>query len=105
MLLDSVRNRRDRWLRGMGCRHKSGTILFRDVFLSVVELGGKCHLLATIRDAGQRELAEALREDARFLRFSNAVIAGAAATSTIEHAIRFCLRQVRDYRYRAPSIT
>lgn len=99
MLLDSVRNRRDRWLRGMGCRHKSGTILFRDVLPSVVELGGKCHVLATIRDARQRELAEALREDARFMRFSNAVIAGAAAASTIEHAIRFCLRQVCDYTH------
>jgi hypothetical protein len=99
MLLDSVRNRRDRWLRGMGCRHKSGTIIFRDVLPSVVELGGKSHVLATIRDSRQRELAEALREDARFMRFSNAVIAGAAAASTIEHAIRFCLRQVCDYAH------
>jgi PAS domain S-box-containing protein len=99
MLLDSVRNRRDRWLRGMGCRPKSGTIIFCDVLPSVVELGGKCHVLATIRDARQRELAEASREDARFMRFSNAVIVGAAAASTIEHAIRFCLRQVCDYTH------
>jgi PAS domain S-box-containing protein len=97
LLLDSVRNRRDRWLRGVGCRHKSGTIIFRDVLPSVVELDGKSYVLATIRDARQRELAEALRDDARFMRFSNAVIAGAASTSTIEHAIRFCLRQVCDY--------
>lgn len=97
MLLEAVRSRRGQWLRGMSCRHKSGTIIFRDIFLSVVELGGKWHVLATIRDARQRELAGALREDARFMRFSNAVIAGAAATLTIEHAIRFCLRQVCDY--------
>ena len=99
MLLDSVKNRRDRWLRGMGCRHKSGTIIFRDVLPAVVQLDGKSHVLATIRDARQRELAEALREDAPFMRFSNAVIAGAASTSTVEHAIRFCLRQVCDYTH------
>ena len=97
ILLDSVRNQRDKWLRGMACRQKSGCIVFRDVLPSVVRVGGKSHILATIHDARQRELSEVLREDARFMRFSNAVATGAAAASTIEHAIRFCLRQVCDY--------
>lgn len=99
MLLDSVRNKRDKWLKGMACRHKSGAIIFRDVLPSVVHVGGKWQILATIHDARQRELLEALRDDARFMRFSNAVIAGAASASTIEHAIRFCLRQVCDYTH------
>jgi signal transduction histidine kinase len=83
----------------MGCRQKSGGIISRDVLASVVQLGGKSHILATIHDARQRELSEVLREDARFMRFSTAVIAGAAAAPTVEHAIRFCLRQVCDYAH------
>jgi signal transduction histidine kinase len=31
------------------------------------------------------------------MRFSNAVAAGAASTPSVEHALRFCLRQICDY--------
>ena len=97
LLLDSVRNKRDKWLRGMGCRQKSGRVIVRDILPSVVQIGGRSEILATIHDARQRELSELLRANARFMRFSNAVAVGAAAAPTSEHAIRFCLRQVCDY--------
>jgi PAS domain S-box-containing protein len=97
LLLDSVSNERDKWLRGMGCRQKSGRMTVRDILPSVVQIGGKSHILVTVRDARQRELSELLRANARLMHFSNAVAAGAGAAPTSEHAIRFCLRQVCDY--------
>lgn len=97
LLLDAVRNERDKWLRGMGCRQKSGRIILRDILPSVVQIGGASHLLVTIRDARPRELSELLRANVRLMHFSNAVAAGAAAAPSSEHAIRFCLRHVCDY--------
>lgn len=97
LLLDSVRNKREKWLRGMDCRLKSGRIIVRDILPSVAQIGGKAHILATIRDATQRQLAELLRSGAQFMRFSNAVAAGAAAAPSVGHAIRFYLRQICDY--------
>ena len=97
LLLDSVRNKREKWLRGMDCRLRSGRIIVRDILPSVVQIGGKAQILATIRDATQRQLAELLRSGAHFMRFSNAVAAGAAGASSVEHAIRFYLRQICDY--------
>ena len=97
LLLDSVRNKREKWLRGMSCRLKSGRTIVRDILPSVVQIGGKAHILATIHDASQRQLTELLRSGAHFMRFSNAVAAGAASTPSVEHALRFCLRQICDY--------
>jgi PAS domain S-box-containing protein len=97
LLLDSVRNKREKWLRAMSCRLKSGRIIVRDILPSVVQIGGKPHILATIQDASQRQLTELLRSGAHFMRFSNAVAAGAALTPSVEHALRFCLRQICDY--------
>jgi signal transduction histidine kinase len=81
----------------MSCRLKSGRIIVRDILPSVVQIGGKAHILATIHDASQRQLTELLRSGAHFVRFSNAVAAGAASTPSVEHALRFCLRQICDY--------
>src|SRR5580704_3239348 len=97
LLLDSVRNKREKWLRGMSCRLKSGRIIVRDILPSVVQIAGKPHILATIHDASQRQLTELLRSGAHFMRFSNAVAACAASTPSVEHALRFCLRQICDY--------
>src|SRR5580704_2712919 len=97
LLLDSVRNKREKWLRGMSCRLKSGRIIVRDILPSVVQIAGKPHILATIHDASQRQLTELLRSGANFRRFSNAVVACAASTPSVEHALRFCLRQICDY--------
>jgi signal transduction histidine kinase len=44
-----------------------------------------------------RELSGALRTDAQFTQFSNAVAVDAAEAPTIEHAIRLCLHRVCDY--------
>src|ERR1700680_1103425 len=38
LLLDSVRNKREKWLRGMSCRLKSGRIIVRDILPSVVQI-------------------------------------------------------------------
>jgi PAS domain S-box-containing protein len=99
LLLDSVRNKREKWMRRISCRHKSGRVIFCDILPSVIQLSGRSHILLTIHDARQLELSELLRENARFIRFSNAVVAGAAAAPTVEHAIRFCLHQVCDYAH------
>lgn len=98
-LLDSVSQRRGKWLRGMACRHRSGRIIVRDILPSLVSVEGHACILATVRDATHRELSEALRFNSRFARFSNAIAAGAAQTPDIEHAIRFCLQQVCDYAH------
>ena len=99
LLLDSVSNRRDKWLRRMGCRQKSGQAISCDILPSVVQVSGTSRVLAILREARQWELAELLRANARFMRFSNAVATGAAASPSIEHAIRFCLRQTCDYAH------
>jgi PAS domain S-box-containing protein len=98
-LLDSVSQRRGKWLRGMACRHRSGRIIVRDILPSLVSIEGRVCILATVRDATHRELSEVLRFNSRFARFSNAIAVGAAQTPDIEHAIRFCLQQVCDYAH------
>ena len=99
LLLDSVSSKRDKWLRGMACRHRSGRIILRDILPSLVNIRGTPCILATVHDASYRELSETLRTDARFTRFSNAVAVGAAQAPNIEHAARFCLQQVCDYAH------
>lgn len=99
LLLDSVSSKRDKWLRGMACRHRSGRIILRDILPSVVTVDGTPCILVTVRDASYRELSETLRTNARFTRFSNAVAVGAAQAPNIERAIRFCLQQVCDYAH------
>jgi len=98
-LLDSVSQRRGKWLRGMACRHRSGRIIVRDILPSVVSVEGRACILTTVRDATHRELSEVLRFNSRFARFSNAIAVCAAQTPDIEHAIRFCLQQVCDYAH------
>jgi PAS domain S-box-containing protein len=98
-LLDSVRGKRNKWLREMSCRHRSGRIMFRDILPSPVTISGELCILTTVRDASCRELSESLRFNARFIRFSNAVAAGAAQAPNIEEAVRFCLQQVCDYAH------
>lgn len=97
LLLDCVRNSRGKVLRGMNCRLKCGRMIARDILPSVVQIGGTAHIVATIRDVNQRQLTELLRSGAHFMRFSNAVAAAAGATPSVEHALRFCLRQICDY--------
>jgi len=99
LLLDSVSSKRDKWLRGMACRQRSGRIILRDILPSLVNINGTPCILATVHDASYRELSEALRTNARFTRFSNAVAVGAAQAPNIEHAVRFCLQQVCDYAH------
>lgn len=97
LLQDSVRNKREKWLRSMNCRLKSGRIIARDLLPSVVRIGGKAHILVTLRDAKRRQLTEILRSGEHFMRFSNAVAIGAGATPNVEHAVRFYLHQICDY--------
>ena len=99
LLLDSVRGKRGKWLRGMACLHRSGSIILRDILASPVTVSGTPCILVTVHDVSYRELSEALRADARFTRFSNGVAVGAAQAPNIEHAIRFCLQQVCDYAH------
>lgn len=99
LLLESVSNKREKWLRGMGCRQKCGGIIVRDIRPSVLDISGTPQILVTIHDAGRRELSQLLRADAQFMRFSNAVVVGAAATPSIEDAIRFCIRQLCDFAH------
>ena len=99
LLLDSVSSKRDKWLRGMACRQRSGRIILRDIFPSLVNINGTPCILATLRGASYRELSETLRSNARFTRFSNAVAVGAAQAPNIEHAIRFCLHQICDFAH------
>lgn len=95
LLLDSVRNRRGKWIRGMECRGKSGrTGLVRDLLPSVVSVNGQACVLAMVRDAARHALVERLHNHARLMRITNAVAAGAAAAPSAEHAVRFCMRQV-----------
>ena len=97
LLLDSVTSKRDKWLRGMACRQRSGRIILRDIFPSLVNINGTPCILTTLHGASYRELSETLRSNARFTRFSNAIAVGAAQAPNIEHAIRFCLHQVCDF--------
>ena len=97
LLLESASGKAEKWLRGMGCRQKSGHIIFRDIRPSVVDIGGAPYILVTIHDAVRQQLSRLLRADAQFMRFSNAVVAGAAAMPSLEDAIRFCIRQLCDH--------
>ena len=99
LLLDSVCSKRDRWLRGMACRHRSGRIILRDILPLLVDINGTPCILATLHGASYRELSETLRSNALFTRFSNAVAVGAAQAPNIERAIRFCLHQICDFAH------
>jgi signal transduction histidine kinase len=99
LLLDSVSCKREKWLRGMACRQRSGRIILRDIFPSLVNVNGTPCILATLHGASYRELSETLRSNARFTRFSNAVAVGAAQAPNIEQAIRFCLHQICDFAH------
>lgn len=98
LLMDSTAQKRGKWLRGMACRQGSGRIIIRDILPTQVTIERRPCILVTVRDASDRDLSEALRFNARFARFSNGVAVGAAGAPDIEHAIRFCLQQICDYR-------
>ena len=63
LLLDSLRSKRDKWLRGMACLHRSGRIILRDILPSLVNIDGntlhpgnssRCQLPRIIRNAADR---------------------------------------------------
>jgi PAS domain S-box-containing protein len=95
--LENFRGKAKRSLYGVGCRTKSGVVIPCDISVWSIQISGKRCFLAAIREAGSRKLAEAVRKDASFARFSNAIAVGATEAPTIEDSLRFAVQQICDY--------
>lgn len=78
-------------------KHKSGMSIPCEISTGPVQCNQKPCLLVIAHRASERQMAGAIAQAARLARFVNAVAVGAARTPTIEHAIRFCVRQVCDF--------
>ena len=80
------------------CRHKSGLLISCDLSISPIQFNERSSVLVSVRTTSERQLAQNLRRTSAFARFLNAVSIGVAEAPTIEHAIRFCIHQVCDFR-------
>jgi PAS domain S-box-containing protein len=88
----------ERAVKGAFCRQKSGLQIPCDASACPVRFNQKSCTLVSIRAVTQRQLAETLKKTFSFARFLNAVATGTAEAPTVEHAIRFCIHQVCDFR-------
>jgi PAS domain S-box-containing protein len=84
--------------RDISCRHKSGLLIPCGLSTSPITLNQEPCILLSLRTSTQRQLAETLRRSSAFARFLNALTIGVAEAPTIEHAIRFCIHQICDFR-------
>jgi len=88
----------EKTVNGAFCRQKSGLLLSCELSGWRIKFNQRPCVLVSLRAKNQRQLAEMLRKTSAFAKFLNALTIGVAEAPTIEHAIRFCIHQVCDFR-------
>src|SRR5207248_3339351 len=95
---DDWRQAPEKTNRDISCRHKSGLLIPCELSTSLITLNQEPCILVSLRTSTQRQLADTLRRNSAFARFLNALTIGVAEAPTVEHAIRFCIHQICDFR-------
>lgn len=78
-------------------RHKSGVIIPCQISARPIKVDREPRVLVVVHRATEHQTADMVSKATTLARFLNAVAVGMAQTPTIEHSIRFCVRQICDF--------